>query len=131
MNLSDEARSLIESLLNSKPECRPSISDILAHPFFSHDIPLRIPVSALQTTPLFESLIVADSKKTKLPVVGISTPSDEVEALSRLQNLNLGTQPKAIREVPPAVDNRTRYTPRQYGAFTRGDYYGLIGFTLR
>ncbi|TPX31059.1 hypothetical protein SmJEL517_g05517 [Synchytrium microbalum] len=57
VEVSDLGRSLIASLLHSKPESRPVIDDVLRHPFFSEAIPASIPISALHEIPHFPTLI--------------------------------------------------------------------------
>ncbi|KAI8826664.1 kinase-like domain-containing protein [Fimicolochytrium jonesii] len=52
LKISDSARSMIESLLQTRPELRPSVSDIMGHDFFSMQPILRtMPVSALTSIP--------------------------------------------------------------------------------
>ncbi|KAL2915687.1 Cell cycle serine/threonine-protein kinase cdc5/MSD2 [Polyrhizophydium stewartii] len=54
--VSSEIRTIIKSLLNSNPEQRPSIDDVLEHPFFAYQpMPAQIPVSALSATPKFDA----------------------------------------------------------------------------
>ena len=51
----DDIKMIIVSLLNSNPEHRPSIDDVLEHPFFkSHPVIKQLPVSALVSVPVFE-----------------------------------------------------------------------------
>ncbi|KAH6577121.1 hypothetical protein BASA60_004200 [Batrachochytrium salamandrivorans] len=55
ISISNDVRTIIKSLLNSNPEQRPSIDDVLEHPFFSaQPIMTEIPVSALFTPPVFD-----------------------------------------------------------------------------
>ncbi|TPX49951.1 hypothetical protein SeMB42_g02425 [Synchytrium endobioticum] len=57
IDVSDAGRSLIASLLNSRPESRPGIDDVLLHSYFREPIPCSIPISALHETPEFPSLM--------------------------------------------------------------------------
>ncbi|KAI8999393.1 kinase-like domain-containing protein [Gaertneriomyces semiglobifer] len=52
VKLSDASKNVITSLLQSRPEHRPSVDDIMHHAFFTVQAPLRsLPVSALTTIP--------------------------------------------------------------------------------
>ncbi|KAI8913706.1 kinase-like domain-containing protein, partial [Entophlyctis helioformis] len=69
--ISNDVRTIIQSLLNSNPEHRPSIDDVLEHPFFaSEPIPIQIPVSALLSPPVIEA-----SNLTRLNNVAYNTSS--------------------------------------------------------
>ncbi|KAJ3034205.1 Cell cycle serine/threonine-protein kinase cdc5/MSD2 [Rhizophlyctis rosea] len=55
VTISDSARSIITSILHNSPECRPSITKIMQHEFFTAEPrPVCIPVSALETVPQLE-----------------------------------------------------------------------------
>lgn len=51
--ISDEARALITKILNLQPEKRPTLDEILAHPFLNHGgtIPRVLPLSTLACPP--------------------------------------------------------------------------------
>jgi serine/threonine protein kinase len=52
VEISASARNVIVALLNTKPECRPSIDDVMEHEFFTDGKrPDNIPVSAKETRP--------------------------------------------------------------------------------
>jgi serine/threonine protein kinase len=53
--INNECVEIIKALLHSKPECRPSVDDVMEHPFFrDENMPLCIPKSALLNTPCLE-----------------------------------------------------------------------------
>jgi len=56
-SISDDAKDLIRSMLQSKPIDRPSLEEMAVHPFFtSHFIPLSLPSSATHVAPKFEGI---------------------------------------------------------------------------
>ncbi|KAJ3027347.1 UNVERIFIED_CONTAM: Cell cycle serine/threonine-protein kinase cdc5/MSD2 [Siphonaria sp. JEL0065] len=55
--ISKNAQSVIESLLNDDPEMRPTVEEVLSHPFFTLEpVPYSIPVFALTTIPSLNDL---------------------------------------------------------------------------
>ena len=53
--ISENAKDLIRSMLQSKPEDRPSLETILAHPFFTHRaLPAALPPNATHVAPTWE-----------------------------------------------------------------------------
>ncbi|EGR31491.1 protein kinase domain protein [Ichthyophthirius multifiliis] len=69
VQISDAAKSLISSILQTEPSDRPTIDEILAHNFINNGgtIPLLLPVSTLQTAPnsSYLKIICAISNKFK------------------------------------------------------------------
>ena len=56
VHVSEHAKSLIRWILHSNPASRPSINDLVNHPFFTHPksfIPTSLPESALRSVPTF------------------------------------------------------------------------------
>ena len=52
VEISVDAKNLIRELLHPEAKCRPSITQALAHPFFTgHMIPQSVPISSLRFTP--------------------------------------------------------------------------------
>ncbi|KAJ3274675.1 Cell cycle serine/threonine-protein kinase cdc5/MSD2 [Terramyces sp. JEL0728] len=51
---------IITGLLHTKPECRPSIDEVMNHQFFKEHTPKSIPVSALTSVPSFPDELYAD-----------------------------------------------------------------------
>ncbi|KAJ3226763.1 Cell cycle serine/threonine-protein kinase cdc5/MSD2 [Clydaea vesicula] len=70
IQLSDDAISLIKSLLHTRPECRPMAVNIMRHKFFrSYNIITSIPMSALYCEPQFteeEEGIKSDFKRVEV-----------------------------------------------------------------
>jgi serine/threonine protein kinase len=71
-DISDYAKDIIRSMLQSKPSDRPSLKDIAKHPFFTRQaIPLGIPCTATHVAPQWEEneygeLISVSTKNPKL-----------------------------------------------------------------
>ncbi|KAL7749927.1 Cell cycle serine/threonine-protein kinase cdc5/MSD2 [Sorochytrium milnesiophthora] len=51
--IGDNAKDLIQSMLQKMPDDRPSVDKIAAHPFFTEYVPPCLPISALETAPQF------------------------------------------------------------------------------
>nr|CCA26295.1 protein kinase putative [Albugo laibachii Nc14] len=61
--ISCEAKSLVTSILQTDPQSRPPLEEIMAHPFFQHDlIPDSLPRTALLITPTKCKLSMTSSK---------------------------------------------------------------------
>ncbi|KAI8831720.1 kinase-like domain-containing protein [Chytridium lagenaria] len=67
IEISSESRSVIYSLLNSNPESRPSVEEVMASPFFScHAVPDSLPLSALlPSAPSAQSLTVSTTSASQ------------------------------------------------------------------
>ena len=54
VHVDDRAKNLIRSMLQSKPELRPTLEEVANHPFFTHGdvrIPATLPQSSTQVEP--------------------------------------------------------------------------------
>lgn len=59
VTISDDAKALIRRMLQTRPESRPTLEEIVQHPFFSADrraVPRSLPPSAKTTAPVFDDL---------------------------------------------------------------------------
>ncbi|TPX54822.1 hypothetical protein PhCBS80983_g05725 [Powellomyces hirtus] len=96
IKMSSAARGMIEALLQSRPECRPSVDDVMHHEFFAiHPTTRVMPVSALTSIPEF----ALSSSVSSSSASSSSTPSSAqqpplVEAFSA---------PADNRSVPPPI----------------------------
>jgi serine/threonine protein kinase len=63
VEISEVAKQCIQALLNSKPEERPSIDDIMDHAFFKTVRPRKIPIEALERIPTRSEMELADEKE--------------------------------------------------------------------
>jgi len=64
IHVSDEAKSIIRRMLQTKPELRPSLDEIERHPFFAAgpNIPIQLPEASLASAPtLADCLMVAST----------------------------------------------------------------------
>jgi serine/threonine protein kinase len=74
-NISDDAKDLIRSMLQSKPIDRPSLEEIAVHPFFTdHPIPASLPSNATHAAPKWEQneygdLVVAQKDASRKPAL--------------------------------------------------------------
>ena len=100
--ISNEAIDLISSILNNDPGQRPSLGDILTHPFFhpSNPFPHAIPISALHKKPDFSNLTPSQSAANLRHVQAASSAFDDSHVDSNDKPLPSAPQPT---EVPQAV----------------------------
>ncbi|KAK9462805.1 kinase-like domain-containing protein [Lipomyces oligophaga] len=72
VNISDDARDLIQSLLNKDPKARPSLDDIVDHPFFYGETPSYLPVTCLEGVPHWKHLTPSISRRNFLKLAAAS-----------------------------------------------------------
>ncbi|RKP06191.1 kinase-like domain-containing protein, partial [Thamnocephalis sphaerospora] len=76
----DEAKDLISALLNKNPLARPTLDEVLKHPFLRGGaIPLRMPLSALYTVPTFEEDQLEEIIPEERRPLAAITPAQAVE----------------------------------------------------
>eukprot|EP00980_Cylindrotheca_fusiformis_P018671 scaffold6219_cov146-Cylindrotheca_fusiformis.AAC.6 len=69
VNVSDNAKSLISSMLKSNPSDRPGLDVIALHPFFTDSyIPDCLPADVTHVAPKWDSIDLADQRKSNLPL---------------------------------------------------------------
>ncbi|KAA8894645.1 kinase-like domain-containing protein [Sphaerosporella brunnea] len=59
-DLPEDAVSLLKALLQKKPSLRPTLSDLLAHPFLAEHAPQQRAILAVQSPPLFSTRLEKD-----------------------------------------------------------------------
>lgn len=99
VNLSSNARNLIESMLKSDPNDRPSLDFIESHPFLtSSPFPVSLPNSVVHRTPVwrvddFGSLVMEDDRAMSVPTQPALTKSSSQRQpfASRHPNMNQKT----------------------------------------
>ncbi|CAG8493340.1 1571_t:CDS:10 [Ambispora leptoticha] len=77
INVSSEAKDLINYMLTQQPEDRPTIDQVLNHPFFKGFTPTQLPTSALRIKPDFEPLLPSlklDGLNNPNPPFSINNP---------------------------------------------------------
>jgi serine/threonine protein kinase len=100
ISLSDNAKSIVASLLITRPECRPSVDDVMQHPFFKvSPIIQSIPLSALHTAPRFDS-----DEDTLIDVSAAN--SSELRRTIRLDSVSPSVS-KSSSQMMPGVSNPT------------------------
>ncbi|KAJ3309778.1 Cell cycle serine/threonine-protein kinase cdc5/MSD2 [Boothiomyces sp. JEL0838] len=85
IHITENAKFIITGLLHTKPECRPSIDEVMNHQFFKEYMPKSIPVSALTTTPAFPDEIPIDLDYK--PIARILEPRKPSRMIS-INNMN-------------------------------------------
>jgi len=102
--ISDDAKNIIQTILNSNPSKRPKYKDILAHPFFSNtDIPPVLPISTLVCPPSASFIKQYTAEHTTLKRLGstisckenlgqtrepFTAPNNEQRVLTQRQSKN-------------------------------------------
>ncbi|KAK9478716.1 kinase-like domain-containing protein [Lipomyces japonicus] len=70
IEISDDAKDLIQSLLTKDPRARPSLDQIADHPFFHGEMPSRLPSTCIQGVPHWKNLTPALSHRNYIFVSG-------------------------------------------------------------
>ncbi|KAJ3032137.1 UNVERIFIED_CONTAM: Cell cycle serine/threonine-protein kinase cdc5/MSD2 [Siphonaria sp. JEL0065] len=97
--ISKYAQSLIESLLNDDPELRPTVEEVLSHPFFTLEpVPYSIPVSALSTVPSMSDLNIVIS--------GVGIGAGSATSVAKAARMSSSSLPAAASSL--LVSPRTR-----------------------
>ena len=106
--ISDTAKDLIRSMLQSKPEDRPSLEQIISHPFFTERaMPVALPSNATHVAPTWEEnsfgeiMAVQGSKKKSTRSNSIRRPF-----ASRDVNSDRGSDRGDERSKPPKSSGR-------------------------
>jgi serine/threonine protein kinase len=120
ISVSEDAKDLIYSMLQSRPDDRPSLEEIAVHPFFTnHFIPLSLPSSATHIEPKFESLgddtVIMGSDSIKKPMLPRSTSSQRRPFTARDCNIVNG---RSERTKPVQQAKETTYLSSLGGAKT-------------
>ncbi|KAK9448082.1 kinase-like domain-containing protein [Limtongia smithiae] len=105
VQISDEARDLIKSLLNNDPSARPSLDQIVQHPFFDGDVPASLPASCLNGVPQWKKMTTEVSRANYAKVAaaaGIGPGSGNGGLVSK----DAGN-PVAALEVPNLLNSTT------------------------
>jgi serine/threonine protein kinase len=106
VELSIEAKECIQALLNSKPEERPSIDDIMEHVFFSFKRPVSIPKIALERIPTKEEMGL------NIDRVNSMESSRKEELIDNVLQLKRKESPELIKPVVPNVQKSLHVQPR-------------------
>ena len=78
--ITPHARDIITAFLHPKPENRPSIDDVMEHPYFDRSlIPRSIPLSALVETPVFDF-------KSEIEVSSVNSPIQRLKSHATLRS---------------------------------------------
>ena len=108
--LSEDVKNLISSILITDPTARPTLDQILSHPFFSTAFPTLLPLSCLAVPPsaTFTKQYsgVGRQKKPSTPR-GMETPEKTKPKLKRLNTERLGSPPSSPR---PALGSARKTT---------------------
>ncbi|KAI8618216.1 kinase-like domain-containing protein [Chytriomyces sp. MP71] len=84
VHISDYAKNVIISLLNKRPDERPSVDQVLQHPFFTCDpVPYSIPVSALTSVPSWTDLNIVAPRTPTMPTTSKTMLSQASNSPSR------------------------------------------------
>ncbi|KAI8341409.1 kinase-like domain-containing protein [Chlamydoabsidia padenii] len=107
IKLSSEAKDLVSKLLVNDPDTRLSISEILQHPFIQHhELPTRIPHSALQTRPVLQFLRTPTSESSELPSSSQLDDSEQSEVEKKLITTLISALRKAIENKEYLMERR-------------------------
>lgn len=105
IDISENARDLIKKILNPVPEIRPSLNDIINHPFFTKcDLfPLKISTQSIVVTPSFRNLNENISIKNFESIKKQSQVDDSNENDSNDNNKLINHHNKAISKDPVKI----------------------------
>ncbi|KAI9139727.1 kinase-like domain-containing protein [Paraphysoderma sedebokerense] len=103
--ITHHAKSLISSLLKTRPESRPVLNDVIQHPFFSSGFtPSALPISAVSFPPSFTS----SSSTTVSSTTSSTASSPSIPLNSQLPVSSTGRKPfKSLNRPPSTVRNST------------------------
>ncbi len=115
VNISDSAKDLIRSMLQSKPADRPKLHEIAVHPFFTQQpIPQSLPSTATHIEPQWEEneygeLVIASSKNPKLEAASSKPGLPRANSLRRpfaSRDVNVDRAAQADRQKAPIKNSR-------------------------
>jgi polo-like kinase 1 len=96
LTVSLDAKDLIACMLQARPECRPTLQQVLTHPFFTSPgvfTPASLPVTSLKETPML------------LPPPGTHNSSSAATTMMKIQaNASLKSA-DAMLKMPPTISN--------------------------
>jgi polo-like kinase 1 len=95
LTVSLDAKDLIACMLQARPECRPTLQQILSHPFFSSPgvfTPASLPVTSLKETPML------------LPPPGTHNTSTAAATMQKIQ-ANASLKSAEAAKIPPTIFN--------------------------
>ena len=113
--ISDSAKDIIRSMLQSKPADRPKLHQIAVHPFFTQQpIPKSIPSTATHVEPQWEEneygeLVIASAKNPKLEPVSAKPGlprSNSVRRPFSSRDVNVDRAPSSDRNKAPVKNSR-------------------------
>lgn len=101
INVSNEAVSLVSAILNTNPDQRPTLTDILSHEFFhpAFPFPRSIPPSASYCTPDFSNLTPSQSSANFRLATQQNIRSQEQEPAEEEQDVEMDPSNVSVKEV--------------------------------
>lgn len=115
VKMSDSAKDLIRSMLQSKPADRPKLHEIAIHPFFTQQpIPQSIPSTATHVEPQWEEneygeLVIPSSKNQKLELLSAKPGLPRANSLRRpfaSRDVNVDRTSQADKQKVPVKNGR-------------------------